>query len=65
VRAPHAAARARAERIAACRQKKAYKAAGGAHGVVANRKTRVGEYVTAGTRMLSIVPISDLWVEAN
>ena len=34
-------------------------------GVVANRKTRVGEYVTAGTRMLSIVPISDLWVEAN
>jgi membrane fusion protein (multidrug efflux system) len=34
-------------------------------GVVANRKTRVGEYVTAGTRMLSIVPINDLWVEAN
>jgi membrane fusion protein, multidrug efflux system len=34
-------------------------------GVVANRKTRVGEYVTAGTRTLSIVPISDLWVEAN
>jgi len=34
-------------------------------GVVANRKTRVGEYVAAGTRMLSIVPINDLWVEAN
>jgi membrane fusion protein (multidrug efflux system) len=34
-------------------------------GIVANRKTRVGEYVTAGTRMLSIVPINDLWVEAN
>ena len=34
-------------------------------GVVANRKTRVGEYVTAGTRMLSVVPISDLWIEAN
>ena len=34
-------------------------------GVVANRKTRVGEYVTAGTSMLSIVPIDDLWVEAN
>ena len=34
-------------------------------GVVANRKTRVGEYVTAGTSMLSIVPINDLWVEAN
>jgi membrane fusion protein, multidrug efflux system len=34
-------------------------------GIVANRKTRVGEYVAAGTRMLSIVPIHDLWVEAN
>ena len=34
-------------------------------GFVANRKTRVGEYVTAGTRMLSIVPINNLWVEAN
>jgi membrane fusion protein (multidrug efflux system) len=34
-------------------------------GVVANRKTRVGEYVAAGTRMLSIVPINDLWVGAN
>jgi membrane fusion protein, multidrug efflux system len=34
-------------------------------GVVANRKTRVGEYVTAGTRMLSIVPIDKLWIEAN
>ena len=34
-------------------------------GVVANRKTRVGEYVTAGTRMLSIVPIDNLWIEAN
>ena len=27
--------------------------------------TRVGEYAAAGTRMLSIVPINDLWVEAN
>ena len=35
------------------------------NGIVANRKTRVGEYVAAGTRMLSIVPINDLWVEAN
>src|SRR5208282_2964255 len=26
-------------------------------GIVADRKTRVGEFVTAGTRMLSIVPI--------
>ncbi len=34
-------------------------------GVVANRKVRVGEYVTAGTPMLSIVPINNLWVEAN
>jgi membrane fusion protein (multidrug efflux system) len=34
-------------------------------GVVANRKTRVGEYVAAGTSMLSVVPINDLWVEAN
>ena len=34
-------------------------------GVVANRKTRVGEYVTAGTRMLSIVPVDNLWIEAN
>jgi membrane fusion protein, multidrug efflux system len=34
-------------------------------GIVANRKARVGEYVTAGTRMLSIVPVRDLWIEAN
>jgi len=34
-------------------------------GLVANRKTRVGEYVTAGTRMLSIVPTANLWIEAN
>ncbi len=34
-------------------------------GIVANRKTRVGEYVTAGTRMLSVVPINNLWIEAN
>jgi membrane fusion protein (multidrug efflux system) len=34
-------------------------------GIVANRKTRVGEYVPAGTRLLSIVPIGNLWVEAN
>ncbi len=34
-------------------------------GIVAKRKTRVGEYVAAGTHMLSIVPINDLWVEAN
>jgi membrane fusion protein (multidrug efflux system) len=34
-------------------------------GIVANRKVRVGEYVTAGTRMLAIVPIENLWVEGN
>ena len=34
-------------------------------GIVANRRTRVGEYVAAGTDMLSIVPIENLWVEAN
>jgi membrane fusion protein, multidrug efflux system len=34
-------------------------------GIVANRKVRVGEYLTAGTPMLSIVPIQNLWVEAN
>jgi membrane fusion protein (multidrug efflux system) len=34
-------------------------------GIIANRKTRVGEYVTAGTSMLAIVPIDNLWIEAN
>jgi membrane fusion protein, multidrug efflux system len=34
-------------------------------GIIANRKTRVGEYVTAGTNMLAIVPIDNLWIEAN
>jgi len=34
-------------------------------GIIANRKTRVGEYVTAGTRMLSVVPANNLWIEAN
>jgi membrane fusion protein (multidrug efflux system) len=34
-------------------------------GIVANRKTRVDEYVTAGTRMLSVVPTGNLWIEAN
>jgi membrane fusion protein, multidrug efflux system len=35
------------------------------NGIIANRKTRVGEYVTAGTTMLAIVPIDNLWIEAN
>jgi len=34
-------------------------------GVVANLQTRVGTYVVAGTRMMSIVPIHDLWIDAN
>jgi membrane fusion protein (multidrug efflux system) len=34
-------------------------------GVIANRKTRIGEYVTAGTHMMSIVPIDNQWIESN
>jgi membrane fusion protein, multidrug efflux system len=34
-------------------------------GIVANRKIRTGEYVSAGTGLLSIVPVTDLWIEAN
>jgi membrane fusion protein, multidrug efflux system len=34
-------------------------------GVVANLQTRVGTYVAAGTQMMSIVPIHDLWIDAN
>lgn len=34
-------------------------------GIVADRKTRVGEFVVAGSKMLSIVPLDNLWIEAN
>ena len=34
-------------------------------GIVANLKTRIGSYVAAGTQMMSIVPIHDLWIDAN
>jgi membrane fusion protein, multidrug efflux system len=34
-------------------------------GVIADRKVRTGEYVAAGTGLLSIVPINGLWIEAN
>ncbi len=34
-------------------------------GTVASRRTRVGEYVTVGPRMLAIVPQDGLWIEAN
>jgi membrane fusion protein, multidrug efflux system len=34
-------------------------------GIVANLKTRVGTYVAVGTQMMAIVPIHDLWIDAN
>ncbi len=34
-------------------------------GIVAGLQTRVGTYVAAGTQMMSIVPIHDLWIDAN
>jgi membrane fusion protein, multidrug efflux system len=34
-------------------------------GIVADRKVRTGEYVAAGAGLMSIVPITDLWIEAN
>ncbi len=34
-------------------------------GVVGNRAARVGAYATTGTRLLSIIPASGLWVDAN
>lgn len=34
-------------------------------GVVGNRRVRVGEYVRAGTRLLALVPLDDVWVVAN
>ena len=34
-------------------------------GVVVNRRSRVGEYVSPGARMLSVVPTEGLWIEAN
>jgi membrane fusion protein (multidrug efflux system) len=34
-------------------------------GVIGNRRARVGAYATAGTQLLSVVPASGLWVDAN
>jgi membrane fusion protein (multidrug efflux system) len=34
-------------------------------GIVGDWKTRVGEYVAAGTQMISIVRTDNLWIEAN
>jgi membrane fusion protein, multidrug efflux system len=34
-------------------------------GVVTDLQTRVGTYVAAGSRMMSIVPTHDLWIDAN
>jgi membrane fusion protein (multidrug efflux system) len=34
-------------------------------GVVAGRNVRLGEFVSAATRLLAIAPTQDLWIEAN
>ena len=34
-------------------------------GVVGNRQVRVGQYVRPGTLLMVVVPLSDIWVEAN
>ena len=34
-------------------------------GVVGNRSARAGAYATVGSQLLSIVPVSGLWVDAN
>ncbi|HEY0939545.1 MAG TPA: HlyD family secretion protein [Steroidobacter sp.] len=34
-------------------------------GLIAGRNVRVGEYVTASTRLMAVAPTQDLWVEAN
>jgi membrane fusion protein (multidrug efflux system) len=34
-------------------------------GVVANKEAQVGAYVQAGTRLLSVVPMSSVYIEAN
>ncbi len=34
-------------------------------GLIAGRNVRVGEYVTAGARLMAVAPTQDLWVEAN
>lgn len=34
-------------------------------GLVAARNVRLGEYVTAGTRLMAITPTDDFWIEAN
>ena len=34
-------------------------------GVIGNRRARVGAYAAAGSHMLSVVPASGLWVDAN
>ena len=34
-------------------------------GVIGNRRARVGAYAAAGTQLLSVVPATGLWVDAN
>ncbi len=37
----------------------------GFHGIVAQRKVQVGEWVTSKDQLLAIVPLDEVWVEAN
>lgn len=34
-------------------------------GVIGNRRARVGAFASAGSQLLSVVPVSGLWVDAN
>ncbi|HHR7863673.1 TPA: HlyD family secretion protein [Salmonella enterica subsp. enterica serovar Newport] len=34
-------------------------------GIVANRRARIGSWVTGGTQLASVVPVSGLWIDAN
>jgi membrane fusion protein, multidrug efflux system len=34
-------------------------------GFIGDRSAQVGAYVTAGTHLLSVVPVRDLWIDAN
>ncbi|MCE9890810.1 HlyD family secretion protein [Kluyvera intermedia] len=34
-------------------------------GTVANRRARIGSWVAGGTQLVSVVPVSGLWIDAN
>nr|EKU4731924.1 HlyD family secretion protein [Kluyvera ascorbata] len=34
-------------------------------GTVANRRARIGSWVAGGTQLISVVPVSGLWIDAN